>query len=389
MRRFALPLLAGWLWLFAAALPAIADGGPHGLLQGGGTAGFGSDQCAACHRTTLAVSRDPFRGIDLCIACHGGLGATTDVLSGIQYAIGAATEGRDGPVLGALRGGGFVRARLATADGVRYRFGEGEQDFRGTVPVLTAGRPVTSSHLSIRVPVLATAWGSGPVGSGAGRTTILRCTSCHDPHGTGGYRILAEIPGALTQAGGSFVPAATGVRIADPAPAGATRDYTVIAPPGTDAVLWAADLIGRSAAEGDYWGGAEAGSMSSVAWQRDGVTPATYPAAISAWCAGCHTRIYDSGGGMGLDPTFAHRTAIHDGPCTQCHVAHGSNASMTGWSAANEDPGGAALEPGAPGYGDSRLLKVDDRGTCQLCHDPTGTSTVGGVMPLPEPTAVP
>ena len=88
---------------------------------------------------------------------------------------------------------------------------------------------------------------------------------------------------------------------------------------------------------------------------------AAFSAAISAWCAGCHTRIYDSGGGMGLDPTFAHRTAIHDGPCTQCHVAHGSNASMTGWSAANEDPGGAALEPGAPGYGDSRLLKVDDR----------------------------
>ena len=79
---------------------------------------------------------------------------------------------------------------LATADGVRYRFGEGEQDFRGTVPVLTAGRPVTSSHLSIRVPVLATAWGSGPVGSGAGRTTILRCTSCHDPHGTATEKML-------------------------------------------------------------------------------------------------------------------------------------------------------------------------------------------------------
>ena len=46
-----------------------------------------------------------------------------------------------------------------------------------------------------------------------------------------------------------------------------------------------------------------------------------------------------------------------------------------------EYPGGAA----AP-VGDSRLLKVDNRGTCQLCHDPTGT-IVGGqqVGPTPVP----
>ena len=34
MRRFALPLLAGWLWLFAAALPAIADGGRDAFYRG-------------------------------------------------------------------------------------------------------------------------------------------------------------------------------------------------------------------------------------------------------------------------------------------------------------------------------------------------------------------
>ena len=44
-------------------------------------------------------------------------------------------------------------------------------------------------------------------------------------------------------------------------------------------------------------------------------------------------------------------------------------------------PGGAA----AP-VGDSRLLKIDNRGTCQACHDPTGTIVAGQqVGPTPVP----
>jgi hypothetical protein len=35
--------------------------------------------------------------------------------------------------------------------------------------------------------------------------------------------------------------------------------------------------------------------------------------------------------------------------------------------------------------GDSRLLKVDNRGTCQLCHDPTGT-VPNGTYTGPNPT---
>ena len=36
----------------------------------------------------------------------------------------------------------------------------------------------------------------------------------------------------------------------------------------------------------------------------------------------------------------------------------------------------------------SRLLKVGNRGTCQLCHDPTGTSKAGDQYP-PAPYPVP
>jgi hypothetical protein len=37
--------------------------------------------------------------------------------------------------------------------------------------------------------------------------------------------------------------------------------------------------------------------------------------------------------------------------------------------------------------GDSRLLKIDNRGTCSACHDPTGTTVVGTYIG-PEPTPV-
>jgi cytochrome c553 len=33
----------------------------------------------------------------------------------------------------------------------------------------------------------------------------------------------------------------------------------------------------------------------------------------------------------------------------------------------------------------SRLLKIDNRGTCQMCHDPTGTVTTVGRYSPPTP----
>jgi hypothetical protein len=68
--------------------------------------------------------------------------------------------------------------------------------------------------------------------------------------------------------------------------------------------------------------------------------------------------------------------------CTQCHVAHGSNAVMGGtYSSSFAYPvelGGAAIS--APS---SRLLKIDNRGTCQACHDATGTVPFIGVVSNP------
>ena len=80
---------------------------------------------------------------------------------------------------------------------------------------------------------------------------------------------------------------------------------------------------------------------------------------------------------------FQHRTRGESGrSCTTCHVSHGSNAVMDGtYSSTFTYPDGAASAS-------SRLLKVGNRGTCQLCHEPTGTATAGDQFP-PAPYPVP
>ena len=61
----------------------------------------------------------------------------------------------------------------------------------------------------------------------------------------------------------------------------------------------------------------------------------------------------------------------------QCHVAHGSNAQMTGHDFGRRRvPGGDRRHR----IDDSRLLKIDNRGTCQACHDPTGTVPAGTIV---------
>ena len=56
-------------------------------------------------------------------------------------------------------------------------------------------------------------------------------------------------------------------------------------------------------------------------------------------------------------------------------------AGATPASTLNAGPAGDPVTSG-----DSRLLKVDDRGTCQMCHDPTSTIATGTYTgPLPTP----
>lgn len=401
-------------WAFGAAGPTLADGGPHVKDANSGLSTLTADSCAGCHRAHTASG--PLLLTDaseeaMCLACHGttGLGATTNVEDGVQYATG--NDGAGGvPVAGALRGGGFVNARIASdaISRISYPRIDGSQvvaGFSGLVPVRSSGMPVTSAHLDLGQPGVTgtgTAWGNGPIDA-ASPVVEMGCGTCHNPHGNGQYRILRPIP-APDDADGtpaSFQPAAVpGVAVAElPVPAGngaaGTRNYTVQPGRTLQDVLDAAD--GPDA--GDYW--RRYLPWDGVpTWNGTGIDPATgvsgdrpeylagganltaWRTQISQWCSTCHNRYYapnnayetDSG-----DDVYAYRHGTVRTECTQCHVSHGSNAAMEGtFSAAFPYPGGTI-----PASASSRLLKVDNRGTCQLCHDPTGTVPFTGQVDTP------
>jgi hypothetical protein len=101
-------------------------------------------------------------------------------------------------------------------------------------------------------------------------------------------------------------------------------------------------------------------------------TVSSFQANVAAWCTTCHTRYLAPSGSWGTNSGDAVFTYRHTGDqvssdagsnrnCIQCHVAHGSNAQMP--SSKVEFPGGTATSS------DSRLLRVDDRGTCVMCHN--------------------
>jgi predicted CXXCH cytochrome family protein len=200
VRRLALVIACGALWLILAAVPALADGGPHVMTQNNGSLGINADGCAGCHRAHTAQGPFLINAADetaLCKTCHGAAvtGSRVDVMTGVQYALAGRSGGT---LLGALRGGGFDEARLDAGNASRlsyYRSGAPNFDVSQRPKVgVGASEPVTSSHLAMTENGLTNpgvAWGNGAAGSGAGDATFeLTCASCHNPHGNGQYRIL-------------------------------------------------------------------------------------------------------------------------------------------------------------------------------------------------------
>jgi predicted CXXCH cytochrome family protein len=398
VRRIALLFAGGAVWLFLAAIPVLADGGPHVASINSGSAGITADSCAGCHRAHTAqglfllTDEEPA----MCLTCHGaaGTGATTDVESGVQYTLASTgTAVRGGVILGALRNGGFVQARIGSGQAARQAYLSGTSvRLLAKVPVATTGQAVTSTHMALTAGgATGIAWGNGP-DSGtpfSGPTVELGCTTCHNPHGNGQYRILNPIP-APNAIAGTFVAASTGAVVTDAAlpVAGDTRNYTIIQTNGGTGTLTAGQVaaLGLPNTAGDYfrrkvpWNGTSGTS-------NDGPNglPLTFTTQLSTWCLTCHTRYLSAGWDVETPDAiykYRHTSTNTSRNCVTCHVAHGSNAQMTGkYSGAFPYPGNAL-----PADSDSRLLKIDNRGTCQACHDPTGTITAGTFSgPTPAP----
>jgi predicted CXXCH cytochrome family protein len=398
VRRWTLLLAGAALWLFLAAVPALADGGPHIAAANSGVSTLTADNCAGCHRAHTAQGSMLLTAPteeEMCLTCHGaaGTGATTDVMTGVQYRVGTTTV-RGTTQLGALRNGGFDQARIAS--GAVYRISNATAALRAKVPVLAAPANVTSSHIALPENGLTTpgiAWGNGAVSATAnpGPAFSLTCGSCHNPHGNGQFRILNPIPG-----GSPLVADPTTNLVTDAAlpPAGDARNYTVIATAGPSYLLLASQVVagGYSPTAGDYF-------HRGVPWDTrvnndapngiPGGTGTSFNDQITQWCSSCHSRYYSTDDGTNSTGDaiykFQHNTQSNRA-CTTCHVSHGSNASMaadpiTGTTFATNFP-----YPDGTISASSRLLKIDRRGTCQACHDPTGTvlpNTSSGPTPVP------
>ena len=316
MRGAAILVAACAVSLLAGAAPASADYGPH--IKGAGGS-LTPDTCAACHRAHTAQApmllKEP--QTTLCYTCHGdsGAGASTDVEGGVGY---SSTDRGGTP--GALRGGGFSYALIDSGN----PSGNG---YVGNIPVRSSRAAVTSTHSIDSSDQMA--WGNGAANYGT--VMPLRCGSCHDPHGNGNYRILRPIP---VDSGA----ASPGVTIAD----AATKVYT-----------------------------------TKNYWRVEDTNAPGFIANISAWCATCHTRYLASAESATTDSgdavyAYRHRsdqTSQGSASCIQCHVAHGSNASMgTSYSSSVSNPDGTPAA-GTPAGADSRLLRIDKRGVCQMCHN--------------------
>ncbi len=288
---------------------ASADNGPH--VAG---AGVTADTCAACHRTHTALGAKLLKAAQpgLCYTCHGtgGLGADTAVQEGKLYTPPGPPYTPARTVFSALRGGGFDFALINSVDATA-----------NTVGALTVAAATTSWHTNNGAA--GTQWGNGAIGSGAGTANSISCGSCHDPHGNGKFRILRSIP---TGSG-----AALGVDVTDQV---APKVYNTT-------------------------------NFFDVTYVNN--------TQISSWCAQCHTRYLAAAGSATTTSgdaifTFRHASDGNGVPaCVKCHAGHGTNAAVTagGNSAGLTWPDGTA----GSGLNNTRLLKMDNRGICQKCHN--------------------
>ncbi|OGO42619.1 MAG: hypothetical protein A2Z04_08995 [Chloroflexi bacterium RBG_16_57_9] len=92
---------------------------------------------------------------------------------------------------------------------------------------------------------------------------------------------------------------------------------------------------------------------------------------ISAFCGYCHVRIHASSATASGDALFKYRhvtIGANTEPdytkgfpgCLTCHVVHGTSAAMEGYAT-------QVTVDGTPI--DSALLRLDNRGVCEICHN--------------------
>jgi len=357
-----------------------------------------TDACAGCHRAHTAASSitwtndaDEQRSalllgtadevFEFCFTCHGSdaAGAATNVEDGFYESDQYGTLGAG------LNGGGFGMAFTST-----HTFNGGSWG----------------------------AWGGGETGregiitTGYGNQIVMSCSSCHDVHGSSNYRILKDVVNGVRVGGYDPVPSPQ-----NPTP----TPFVISNEPGYPAGGWLLHEPGANQV---------AGYTPNYTTPMYAKAPGGDPEkGISAWCRACHTQYmtttgttteatgpvpdnyfagvenpagaYDANDGFGFVTRHRHpvntelrnflnsarpvidpqRLPVAYTPgedwdqawvdCLTCHVSHGTKATMSGYADVfdSTDPEPDSGVGGVDPANSSALLRLDDRGVCQDCHN--------------------
>jgi hypothetical protein len=422
--RFALALTACVLVTLVSSATAYANFGPHAPATSTDT-----DSCAACHRSHTSMSSVGWSDAlgtqhasallvgsatsmtEFCNACHGNgaPGASTNVQAGIFDA--GPSSATSSTFNAPLNAGGFEQM---------------PNPYVWESSATVVYKAATSAHnMEAGAQPL---WGAG---NSLATSPNLSCTSCHDAHWTSNYRLLkasvnttivggyaadgqtsnafvfsAEtgfpIPGVdpSNTAGGFLKRAAGAAQVAAYRPdyTGGTKLLNVTATtPNKSMSVWCASC---------HRGYRQISAATSVSADY-GIYEVNTSTAVPVGTRVRHLHPVDqtlaAGWGVGRslqdtvvsDPFWLPLEANGSGSsafyqdyigCLTCHRAHGSSADMTGWAAASLTTNTAGtwvpVMDGVPGVnpakqvaggstavGSSALLRANNRGVCERCHN--------------------
>jgi hypothetical protein len=410
--------------LAALALPtaAFANFAIHGNYV------TDTDACAGCHRAHTSVSTIGWTDTtgtqhdsallvtsatemwQFCYACHDATsqGADTNVQQGIYEGSLYGTNG------GILNGGGFDSLDESATTSTHMYKGSSWGAYGGGYAGLGKAFLPDSSNA-----------GQGPNAfmQGTGNSIKMDCATCHDPHGSANYRILKAVVNGNTV--GGYTPTANPV---DPTPDGFVSSVETGWPVNgfrlhTTYPAYQPNYTAPMYAKGYDMSAASLGN---------GATGLNSDKGMSGWCSGCHSTYlgpvvtttvgstnyqsfastYNAGDGGGLAVRHKHPINVpldnYKGPdkssmivtdttlplahsiseqgstanekedwieCLTCHRAHGTAANMTGWAsnagAASIMATDSVARNNFPANNPvpSALLRYDNRGVCERCHN--------------------
>lgn len=422
IRNALLGLLTAGL-LFALPSAAFANFAIHGNYV------TDTDACAGCHRAHTSVSSitwtDSAAGDEhsallvtsatemwqFCYACHDATsqGADTNVQQGIYEGTLYGDQG------GVLNGGGFDSLDVAATTSTHMYKGSSWGAYGGGYFGTGSNFAADSSNA-----------GQGPDAfmTGTGNSIKMDCATCHDPHGSPNYRILKTVVNGNVV--GEYTPSGNP---ADPDPNGFVSSVETGWPTNGFRLHTAYPAYQPNYTTPMY----AKGYNMTQATQANGATGLNSAKGMSGWCAGCHSTYlgevqtftkpdgstyqsvsatYNAGDGGGLSLRHKHPINVelttYNGPdkasmivtgttlplahgideqgspdseatdwieCLTCHRAHGTAANMTGYASnAGADTvldtdGIARNQFPAQNAVPSALLRHDNRGVCERCHN--------------------